>query len=448
MNFANRVLGTFGTYVLTFVLTIPISIVIARSLGPEGKGIFTLVMLIPALLVTLSNLGIGASNNYYSASGKYKPSALVGNSFVLAGVIGVLALVAFILFWRFSPFDLLAEVRPRYIYVALAVVPLYLLNSYLLGILSGKLKIKQINTVGILNKLVNLLGVIVILLALKQGVLWLILLMIAIQVITSMLYVIILRGVTRYSISFDSKVFKSTVGYGVKAQVANTSSFLHFRVDQYMVGQFVGITQLGYYSIAVGLAELLLFIPRVVNSILFPTIASSTKGYSDKLTTRLSRYTVLTSLIFCLVFAIGANIVIRAAYGQQFLPSVTPFLILLPGLFFVTLTINLSTYISGIGRVIFNTYGSMGALAVNIALNLVLIPRMGIAGAALATTISYSLESIYTTVVFLHLSKKSLSETYIPKWQDLVYLWGLSVRYLKAGCEFINQRLVNLKRLR
>ncbi|MFC2040899.1 flippase [Chloroflexota bacterium] len=430
MNFATRALGTFGTHVLGFMLGTISSVIIARSLGPEGKGILALVMLIPTILVTLSNLGIAPSNNYHSASGKYEMSTLVGNSFVLAGVVGVLVSVVFVLFWHFSPFNFFPEVSPLYIYVILAVVPFSLLDSYLQGILLGKLKIGQVNLIAILGKLVNLLGLAVILLALNRGILSLILLTIFVRLITSLSFIVMIRRMTKYSLHFEPEVFKGTIGYGIKSHVANMSTFLHYRADQLMIGYFLGITPLGYYAVAVPIVELLFFIPRAINMVLFPEVAGSTPEKSAELATMVSRYTVLVSLLLCLVIVGTAQFIVMVLYGEQFLPSVIPLLILLPGTFFYAICNAASSYIAGTGKVIFNTYGSLGGLTANIVSNLVLIPTLGITGAALACTISYSLESIYTALVFLILSRKNFSETFIPRWCDFINVCKLIYKIL------------------
>jgi Na+-driven multidrug efflux pump len=136
----------------------------------------------------------------------------------------------------------------------------------------------------------------------------------------------------------------------------------------------------------------------------------------------------------------GANLLVRGLYGAPFLPAVRPLLILLPGVFLMSFAGTLSSYVSGTGRVIFATYGSLAAVVVNIALNLFLIPRMGIAGAALASTISYSLETIYITIVFMTLSKKSFPQTFIPKSQDLRDLREQVMKYLQGGRKFVQQR--------
>ncbi|MCX6000844.1 MAG: flippase [Chloroflexi bacterium] len=444
MNFATRVLGTLGTNILTFIFTASATVLIARVLGPEGKGVLTLVFLAQVVLVAALNMGIASSNNYYSASGKHKLSDLAGNSFVLAGVIGVLVSAAFVLFLRFSPLDLFPGVNLLYMYVVAAAVPFSLLNLYLSGILFGKLAIRQINLVGILVSLVSLIGVVpIFFLGLKQGILWLISLTIAVQVITSLLYMVVLRKLTEYSLRFDSQVFKATAAYGLKSHIASLSSFLHFKVDQFIVGYFLGATQVGFYAVAVLFTDALFFVPRATSSILFPQVASSTSASGAEFTARVCRYTVLISLILCGFFAACANLLVRGIYGAPFSPAVKPLLILLPGVFLMSFAGILSSYVSGSGRVIFATYGSLTAVAVNIALNFFLIPRMGITGAALASTISYSLETIYITIVFMLLSKKSFSQTFIPKLQDLRDLGEQVMKYLHGGRKFVEQRWGN-----
>lgn len=441
MNFTTRVLETLGTNILTFIFTALATVLIARALGPEGKGVLTLVFLAQVILVAVLNMGIASSNNYYSALGKYKLSGLAGNSFVLAGVIGVLVSAAFILFLRFSPFDLFTGVNLLYMYVVAAAVPFSLLNLYLSGILLGKLEIRQINLVGILASLVSLVGVVPIyFLGLKQGILWLISLTIAVQVITSLLYMVVLRKLTEYSLRFDPQVFKATFVYGLKSHIANLSSFLHFKVDHFIVGYFLGATQVGFYAIAVLFTDSLFFVPRATSGILFSQVASGTSASGAEFTAKVCRHIVLISLILCLFFAMGANFMVKGFYGAPFLPAARPLLILLPGVFLMSFAGILSSYVSGTGRVIFVTCGALATVIVNIALNLFLIPRMGIAGAALTSTISYSLETIYITIVFMILSKKSFSQTFILKSQDLQDIREQVIKYLQSGRKFVEKR--------
>ena len=59
MKFTTDLINTFLTTVLTFVITVGISIIIARGLGPNGQGIYALVLLFPALIMSFANLGMG-----------------------------------------------------------------------------------------------------------------------------------------------------------------------------------------------------------------------------------------------------------------------------------------------------------------------------------------------------------------------------------------------------
>lgn len=441
MRFVTRVFGTLGTSVFTMVLAMIASIIIARSLGPEGRGTYALVVLLPALLIAVSNLGIGFSNNYYSAVGKYKLSSLVGNSVVLAGIIGGLVTAAFMIFWHVSPFDMFPEVRTIYITAAMGTVPLYLLDSYLAGILIGKLKIMQINLVAILSSLIKLLGVTILILVLKGGILYLVLLTIGVQVIISLSYLAILRKMTKLSFRFEFEIFKGIISYGVKSHIANTSTFLHYRADQFMVAYFLGVTQLGYYAVAAPIVELVFFIPRVINRILFSEVAGSIPERGADLTARVARHLVLVSLPLCLCIGAGAKLLVGILYGGQYLPAVAPLLILLPGVFLLSFAGTLSSYISGTGNVIFESYGSFGALALNIFLNLFLIQSMGISGAALATTISYSFLFLYTAVIFCRLSRMSVRDILVPRRSDITLLLQQLVKLCRWSREVFDESM-------
>jgi Na+-driven multidrug efflux pump len=84
--------------------------------------------------------------------------------------------------------------------------------------------------------------------------------------------------------------------------------------------------------------------------------------------------------------------------------SLVPFLLLLPGTVALGLSKVLSGYISGLGRPEPVGVIAITALGVNLLINLVLIPRLGIAGAALASMISYCLHALLTVMLASRLS--------------------------------------------
>jgi len=82
LNFIKNTFTTFSVRIITVLFALIVSIVIARVLGPEGKGAYTLLLLIPTILVMVGNLGIGLANTYFGGSGKDKWNELASNSLV------------------------------------------------------------------------------------------------------------------------------------------------------------------------------------------------------------------------------------------------------------------------------------------------------------------------------------------------------------------------------
>jgi Na+-driven multidrug efflux pump len=79
----------------------------------------------------------------------------------------------------------------------------------------------------------------------------------------------------------------------------------------------------------------------------------------------------------------------------------------------------LTNEIAGRGRPIINTIAAGVSLIINISLNILLIPTMGISGAALASTISYSVTSVIVFIAFIRISHNSIFDTLIIKPRDL-----------------------------
>ena len=431
VSFANRVLSLFATQALQFVFAGVTSVILARALGPEGKGVVTLALLIPAVLVQLSSLGISTSNIYYAAAQRVTLSKLAGNSLFIGIVLGVIICVVFYVFRLVSPVDPFHEVDPWCVYIALAAVPFALVNRYVLGILLGKQKIRQINTIAVAATSLNLAGVAVLLILLHMDAIAVVALATGLSVLTSFLYLVVLSKLTEFGFTFSLPVFKRTVGFGLQSHAANLFSFLHFRIDMFMLAYLLDVRQLGLYSIAVTLAETILYIPRAISPILFPEVAGSDPKRAREVATTLCRNVLAITFAICLVLAGGGYFAIQVVFGPAFSPAHIPLLILLPGIWFISFGSPLSDYILGRGKPIFCTIGAGSSMVINIILNLLLLPRMGMSGAALASTVTYILGAVFGIVVFRVMSGQPLAKTLSPEPGDIRLYVNLFRNYRK-----------------
>ena len=88
---------TFSSRILIFVLGLGTSIIVARTLGPKGKGIYTLILLIPTVMLRLGTLGIEVANVYFTGSKKYKIEDIVSNSLLSSLLLGSILFLLFFL---------------------------------------------------------------------------------------------------------------------------------------------------------------------------------------------------------------------------------------------------------------------------------------------------------------------------------------------------------------
>ena len=425
MKFIKDTLITFSTQIITVVLGIAVAIVIARVLGPEGKGAYSLIILIPGLLALVGNLGIGIANTYFGGSRKHDWAKLASNSLISALAMGILVVAAFLAyFFIFNP-SFLKEVEPQCVLLATLVVPLSLLTMYFRAILLGQDRINEYNLVHLAQSGTLLVLVLLLLLAFKGGVFDTIIAWTSGTLIATILSILLVRKTTNIRWSLYPVALKDSVKFGVKGYLSNVIQFLNYRLDMLLVAFFMSVTFVGYYSISVAMAEALWYFPAAVGTVIFARTPGMSAEDANISTPRICRNTFFITILAAIVLAAFGKYIIMLFFGSAFLPALKPLWILLPGIVALSICKVLSNEITGRGKPLINTVAAGVSLAVNIPLNLLLIPRIGIAGAALASTISYTVTAIIVLIAFMRISGNSLSDTIIIKPQDFRIYTGL-----------------------
>ena len=92
-KFTKDTLITLIAKVLLLVLGIGTSIIVARVLGPGGKGIYSLAILFPTLLITFTNLGIGPASVYFIGQKKYTSKEVFGANIIYSVLISIFAIL-------------------------------------------------------------------------------------------------------------------------------------------------------------------------------------------------------------------------------------------------------------------------------------------------------------------------------------------------------------------
>ena len=413
---------TFLASSVSFVFAIITSVIVARVLGPEGKGIVTLILMIPPILMMVGTMGTEASNVYFTGSRKFKIDDIIGNSLVLAFIFSFIVIAIFFGVYKTSQFQnfmVSNKISPFYLWLGILSLPFNLMYLFFRNILLGKEKIKIMNGLGIFQVASNLLLVLIFIVIFKQGVLGAVLCFTLNSFAVAILSFICVKKLGRISFKLNISLLRESFYYGGKAYLGNLAQFLNYRADIFLVAYFLGPVAVGLYGVAVGLAERLWMIPGSVGIVLFPRISSGDNLYANNVTPKVTRHTFFVVAIMSIGLFLLSKPLLGLLFGQDYLPSAKPLVILLPGVVALSISKVLSSDLAGRGKPQFGMIASFFSLGINIPLNLILIPKWGIVGAAFASSVAYIIATVIVLVAFLKISGNSIKDTLIIKKQEI-----------------------------
>ena len=407
-------------------------VILARVLGVEGKGAYALVLLVPKMAVTLGNLGIRGANIYFLGKKEKEERNIIANSLFLAFIIGL-----FIIFIIFSPLreNFFSGVPQNYLYFGIFSIPFLLLSSYFNGVIIAKDLIKKLVVKDVVINVISLLLLGLTVWYFKLGLIAALVVWFIILVVDAFInFVFVNQASRKIKWRFSVPVFKESIVYGLKIYLGNLVQFLNYRLDMFLVSFFMGVRFVGFYSIAVSLAELIWYFPDSFATMLFPRVSSSSEKENNRFTPLVTRNVALLLLIEILFILVTGRFVVWLLYGEGFFPSLRPFYFLLPGVLILGFGKILSADLAGRGKPVINAYISIVALFINISLNIYLIPKMGMSGAALASTISYTVTGILTIIYFIKLTGCKLSKILFVQKEDFAYYRDfINKKLLKRG---------------
>ncbi|MGD0794011.1 MAG: flippase [Dehalococcoidales bacterium] len=403
--FIQRVSLTLITRILILIIGFVLGVITARYLGPEGRGIYAVTASIVAMGTQFGNLGLHAANTYFIARDRNRLGTITGNTLWVSLIGGtIIALIATgILYFR--P-ELASGVSIKYVIIGVVGIPFTLLVLLGQNILLGIQRIKVLNVFEFIQAIINVLVVVILLVLLKEGVLSLI----AFTTIMTFLYGALvfwyLWRIEKNGLGFTPSLLKQMARYGFKAYLAALFSFLVIRLNMLMVNSMLGTEQAGIYSIATNAGDILLMIPASIGMILFPHVSAMSEGgwVHSK---RVARATAIVMGAACIFVAIIARPFITFFYGQAFSRAADALLWLLPGVFFLSIETIIVMYLVATGLPKFVPLSWVIALIFNVTVNMFLIPRLGINGAAIVSSMTYTFVFILILVRFIKSAKNT-----------------------------------------
>jgi O-antigen/teichoic acid export membrane protein len=221
-------------------------------------------------------------------------------------------------------------------------------------------------------------------------------------------------------------LLSESIHFGIRAWIGTLTDSLGFRIDQILIALIASEAALGFYVVAVNLSEILLYFPGAVSTALLPLAARSDAALRTGQTLRAFRSASFVTMLSLLASIVVVPPLIPVVFGSEFSASVTPFLLLLPGLVGFTAMIVFSNALIASRLPSLSSIAPSVCFVVGIALDLALIPFFGASGAAAAASGAYLAGGLSAVLIYRRRTSFRLRELVIPRSGDFDALRALA----------------------
>jgi len=414
----------FFTSIIAIAFAVATNILVARALGSTGKGSYDLALATAALLAIALGFSLPVGITYVVARGRANLRPL---AWQLTGIAILIGILATIILYVLRHTNLAASLIPSDLgkwAIVLIVLSMAFSETanYWRAMLNGRQQIIQANRSDLIGRaghvLLLLLTVVVIARQNHRAtpVLFIIINIIALLV-TNLIFLKTL-GAARQP-NRGASGLREVIAYSFTCYLSNFTQFLNYRLDVFIVTYFAGLQALGLYTLAVSLGQMIWLISKAAATVLLPNVAAFQAANAGR-TAQITRIAFAVSVASAILLALFAVPLLPWVFGEEFRPSLTPLLWLLPGIVAFSAANVIASHLAGIGKPRLNFFVSLAGLVVTIALDLLLIPRFGIIGAAIASTLSYSTSTVVIICFFLRESTLQVRQILVPTREDVV----------------------------
>lgn len=407
---------------------------VARFLGPEGKGAVAVIVTSVNFLAAILNFGLPTAALYYYKQRRFSISNLIAASVVLWSILGCLTAIA--VFWFRDPFTkfLLSDLNQKtipeiWLFLILVMLPGQLLSSLLsiLLVLDGHGLVYMIWSLA--GQVTAIILTIVFVGWLELGVTGVLLANTAVQMLALLVAMVWFIYLIRAApFQMDWSVFGGMLRIGSEQYLASLAANIMKRGEIFVLAFLLDLRAVGVYIIAMNLYEHVIDMPRSFLDPIAGWIAD--RNHIDRLASTLIMLRLQILATFFLIIIAGLFIppLIPIVYGYSFLTSASLLVFLLPGVLFRSVHLGVLAFFIGIGKPGKLIPCLVAAAIVNIGLDFILIPYFGVYGAAIATVIAEMTLGITSLAMFIWFSGGKWSDAIFIRYADLQMILSVFLR--------------------
>lgn len=419
MGLLRNVAGVLLTSAAAVPIGLASSILVARCLSVTDRGYYALLTYFAVIVYTLTQLGWAEAVIYRTRRHGVPVRTAFSTGLLANGGLALAAALICLALREPISHAFLDDVRASAFVLAALAAPLLALGDLLRGVARAIDRFDLQNSYSLLQSAGMLGGLALALPVLGGALAAAIGTYFAVQLALVAVFGLRLAALVGFEPRVDRGEAAASVGYGWNLYLQNLLIILHERVDLFLLAWLgVAAFDIGLYATAAAIVAQLRVLPGAIGVAILPQLAGAADSEAARLTAAVIRPSALLMLAIAAALAPIGAVAIPLFFGASYAATVEPFLILLPGVAAVAISRVLARYFAAINRLRGMLVLGASVLVLNVLLNLLLIPRWGIEGAAVASLVSYSAEAIALVAMFLSASGQKLREALFPRASD------------------------------
>lgn len=440
MGLAKKSLSIFIRDGFLFFSNAIISIILARSLGPQYLGLWFALNLIPSYAELFGRIKIDVAAVYFLSKGKYSLKEILPVINTMAIIFSVVIVGIYLIFAPFINlflFKEFADEMKNFAILILMQIPLTFLYMNYLYVHIYLDDRKVVNRMALMRSLVSFIIIIISFFLTSFNLSIISVMMATFTGIFSALFYGIYKAPVHsfFRFIYQKLMIRDLFKYGIQLYITGIFSYLNVYVVQFLVLSYLMPVQMSYYTVAQQNSQLFQKLSDAVSVFLFPSITKNENSEERiELTLRVFRI-LLTMLLPCLVLAfIFLKPLVQLTYGVKYLPVIIPIFIILPTIVLSTATTPLNILFQSTGKPHLAYISLVFPVIIQIIAGVLFIPTGGIIAAAacfaLGTAIA-SLSQLY--ILKREYAVEGMLKKLLIKKQDIEFVRSFAISLLSKS---------------
>lgn len=428
--------SVLGARVVMLLVAVASQSCLAWLLGAAGRGSYAVCLMYATLLSIAFVVGCDVASVYFVSSKRFNISEGITYTIVYGGIGSAGAIIAGLALMQL-PLSIFEKATPAEFHIALTSIPVALFSLVLLRLLTAVHDFEWFAVLSAISGVVQLLFTLLFVWGFSWGVKGALLSVIATAFFTVLMTLTFLR--LKYKATLVRPKMKDLLEmfhYGARYYIGKISNTVNFQIGTLILAFFATKEQVGIFAIAAQLTARAMIIPDTLTTVLIPKVASNEDG-KKHIIAQCSRLTGLICGALLLILAVFAGPIVAIVFGPEFVESVLLIRILSIGILIRCSCKVFVPYLLGTDRPGIASISVAAGMITNLAALWLLLPILGLPGAAIGVTVSYFVSSTILMFAFSKYSGMKLQTIWSIKRSD----WTMIADFLRRAISSVKNIL-------